>query len=364
MIRRAIVFAAVLALLVTGLDRSLAGQGGRSSADSGGRVDAIGAEPIVTGLENPAAFTLAADGRIFYGERLTGEVRVFDPDDGSNRLVGFIPNLVTSGERGLLGIALLPSINPLPLVFATRFVNGVPTNQILRVTANPSVIFSSNTPSQSIHNGGRILFGPDARLYAIIGDAANPGNAQDLSRHAGKVLRMTLSGGIPPDNPFGTHVWAYGIRNSFGFTFDPVNGRLWEEDNGPECNDEINLIGKGANMAWGPNETCSSPPPPPQNTNQDGPNPVLPLAWFTPPTAPTGMAFCVGCGLPDSEGTLFFGNFNTRQIVRVVLNASRDGIVSITPVYTHPRSILSVERGPDKAIYLSDSQGIYKLVED
>ena len=88
----------------------------------------------------------------------------------------------------------------------------------------------------------------------------------------------------------------------------------------------------------------------------------MPLAWFTPTIAPTGDAFCVGCGLPSSEGTLFFGAFNTNTITRVVLDSNRTGIVSMQAVYTHPNPILSMERGPDKAIYFSDPSGIYKLV--
>jgi glucose/arabinose dehydrogenase len=177
------------------------------------------------------------------------------------------------------------------------------------------------------------------------------------------MLRMTSSGGVPNDNPFpGNPAWSYGHRNSFGFTFDPLTGRLWETENGPECNDEINLIARGANFGWGPHETCLTPPPPPANTNQDGPNPVMPLAWFTPTIAPTGAAFCVGCGLPSSEGTLFFGAYNTHQITQVVLDANRTGIASMAVVYTHPSAILSMERGPDNAIYFSDPSGIYKLV--
>jgi len=322
------------------------------------------AQPVVTGLPFPAAFTFTPTGRIIYGQRFSGQIHLFDPADGSDRLIGTIPNILSDGERGLLGLAFLPgSAQLVVFAYATRLVNGTPTNQIIRVTASLSVIFSSNVPSASIHNGGRILFGPDGDLYAVIGEAANPANSQDLSRHAGKILRMTSSGGVPSDNPFpGNLVWSYGHRNSYGFTFDPLTARLWQTENGPECNDEINLIAKGANFGWGPHETCATPPQPPANTNQDGPNPVMPLAWFTPTIAPTGAAFCVGCGLPSSEGTLFFGAYNTNQITRVVLDPSRTGIASMEVVYTHPRPILSVERGPDGAIYFSDPSGIYKLV--
>ena len=99
---------------------------------------------------------------------------------------------------------------------------------------------------------------------------------------------MTSKGAVPPDNPFpGKLIFAYGLRNSFGFTFDPLTGKLWETENGPECNDEVNLEQAGENHAWGSSETCSTPPAPPANTNQDGPAPrILPLAYFTPTVLP------------------------------------------------------------------------------
>jgi glucose/arabinose dehydrogenase len=364
MLHRVAVVAAVLAISLVGWNPSVAEQGRAAPFHDAGHIHAISAVPVVTGLDFPASFTIGQDGRFFYGERLTGEIRIFNPANGSDTSLLTIPDLQNQGERGLLGLALLPRSTHLVLfAYATRLVNGTPTNQIIRITTNMSVIFSSNTPSQFNHNGGRILFGPDENLYAVVGDAQSPANSQDLSKHAGRILRMTSSGGVPSDNPFpGNLSWAYGIRNSYGFTFDPLTGRLWETENGPECNDEINLVTKGANYAWGPHETCSTPPPPPANTNQDGPNPVMPLAWFTPTTAPTGAAFCVGCGIPSAEGAMFFATYNTRQITKVVLDAGRTNIASMQVVYTHPRPILSVERGPDNIVYFSDTQGIYKLV--
>src|SRR5262249_29735556 len=163
-------------------------------------------------------------------------------------------------------------------------------------------------PAGSNHNGGAIHFGPDRRLYAVIGENGKAPNAQDLTTYAGKVLRMTRTGRVPPDNPFpDSLVWSYGLRNSFGFAFDPLPGDLWETENGPTCNDEVNRIVRGANYGWGPSETCEGTAP--GNTNQDGPDPVLPLAVFNPVIAPTGAAFCDGCGLGASlQGRLVFGD--------------------------------------------------------
>ena len=343
-----------------------------SGGPSDPAVVAVAAVRVVGGLSFPAAFTFAPDGRIFYGERFTGEIRIYNPSNGSDTLFFTVPNLVASGEQGLLGLAMAPGYPTLPFVYAyaTRDVGGTDRNQIVRIRdvsglgAAMRVVWSSDVAAAPIHNGGRILFGPDAKLYAIRGDAADSNNSQDLGNDAGKVLRFNPGGTVPADNPFpGSPIWAFGIRNSYGFGFDPINGFLWEAENGPECNDELNRIRKGNNYGWGPNETCSSPPPPPQNTNQDGLNPVQPRVWFSPTIAPTGLAFCVRCGIPSAEGAFFFGAFNDGKVRRCRLNLSRTAIVSTTTVYTHSTGILSMERGPDNAVYFSDFAGIWKLVQ-
>jgi glucose/arabinose dehydrogenase len=338
-----------------------------------GTTPAVSAEPIVTGLDYPAAFTFDPSGRIFYGERLTGEVRIYDPATAQDTLFITIPNLVFVREQGLLGIALHPRYPTAPLVYvyATRKVGGQDRNQIIRIRdvggvgRSPRAIWTEDIVAAKNHNGGRIIFGPDGRLFAVVGEAGNPANAQNLNNDGGKVLRMTPSGGVPPDNPFpGSLIWAYGIRNSFGFTFDPLTDILWETENGPSCNDELNKIDPGANYGWGPNWTCGPNPPPPQNTNQDGPDPVMPAAFFESIIAPVGAAFCVGCGIPASEGTFFFGAYLTGDIWQITLTPDRTAIDSMVVVYNHSGTLVSFERGPDGAVYFSDAEGgIWKLVE-
>jgi glucose/arabinose dehydrogenase len=213
------------------------------------------------------------------------------------------------------------------------------------------------------HNGGHILFGPDRRLYVVIGDRGHQPSAQDLDVVTGKVLRLTAGGKPAPGNPFpDSPVFAYGIRNSFGMAFDPHTGVLWETENGPTCNDELNIIESGANYGWGPAQTCSTPPAPPLNTNRDGPDPVLPVAFYTPTVAPTGITFCDGCRLGrGSRDTLLYGEFKTHDIVRVRLDAGRTAVVGQRSLYHHDDGILSMETAPDGAIHFSDTDGIYRL---
>jgi aldose sugar dehydrogenase len=367
------ILAAMAGLLIAGINGgSMAGSSPTGSSGAGAvRVRAIGATLLVTGLNFPATFTFAPDGRIFYAERYTGQIRIYDPSNGSNTLFFTIPNISTQGEQGLLGLTLHPSYPDRPFVYAyaTRTVPSL-QNQIIVIRdaggtgRKPKIIWAGDTVAGSYHDGGRIEFGPDGQLYAIVGEGHDSSNAQDLTNDAGKILRMTPQGAIPPDNPFpGSRIWVYGVRNSYGFNFDPLTDNLWETENGPECNDELNFISKGANDGWGPSETCSTPPPPPQNTNQDGPSPVLPKWWFPSTIAPVGMAFCVGCGIGTAEGAFFFGAFNDSKVRQVTLSADRLTITAVDIVYTHSGFPLSMERGPDGSVYFSDASGIWKLIQ-
>ena len=366
---------AAILILTLGLSAAAAGPpvgaaGPRPTAPAPRGGAGINARSVVRGLAFPAAFTFAPDGRIFYGERFSGQIRIYDRGSDTDRLFYDIDRLLTDGERGLLGVVLHPNYPATAWVYAyvTRRIDGKPHNQILRFTdiggdgRNRTTIFTGPVHNATNHQGGRILFGPDGYLYVVIGDGADPRNSQDKGKVLGKVLRLTDTGAKAPNNPFRSKVWAFGIRNSYGFGFDPRSGDLWESENGPECNDEVNRIVRGGNYAWGPRETCSTPPQPPRNTNQDGRDRHLPERWYTPTIAPTGLVFCDGCGLGrKSRGRLFFGSWKTGEIRRLSLTSTRRGVRGQSVVYDHPSGVLGMEAAPSGTIYFSDSSAIYKL---
>ncbi len=330
----------------------------------------IVAEPVATDLDHPATFVFDDNGAIFYGERLTGEIRRIDPATGKNTSVFTIPHVVgdVANEQGLVGLTLPPDFpkDSWLYAYATRMVNGVARDQILRITLDGDrgtsmhLVLDVQVAGER-HNGGRMLFGPDGMLYVVVGETYNSKLAQDRSVNGGKVLRMTPTGGVPADNPFaGSRIYSYGNRNSFGLAFDPKTGDLWETENGPECNDELNRILPGRNYGWGPSETCDGKAP--GDTNGDGPRPVLPLIFYDTTIGPTGIAFCDGCGLGTArEGHLFFGSFNTGDIHEVTLDADRTGVARDATPFNHGNLVLSIETGPDGALYFSDGVGIFRL---
>jgi glucose/arabinose dehydrogenase len=337
----------------------------------------IVAKKVVGGLNQPVGFTFAPGGKIFFVEKPTGDVSIYDPTTRSTHLFFHLKGVNADGERGTLGVALDPNFPKTPYVFvyATRMYNGRLRNQIVRLTdkggkgSGLKVIFSTAASVDPYHNGGRILFGPDGFLYAIVGEGHDSTNSQDLTNPRGKILRMDINGAAPRSNPIAhSRIWAFGIRNSFGFTFDPSTGKLWETENGPECNDEINLIVKGANFGWGPKENCTGTSP--GDTNNSGPKPRdLPKLWFGSTIGITGDAFCNGCHLGSADnGDLFFGDVQNGTapdgVIREIgLNPTRTDF-SGSPVVvlaSSGGSVISIETGPGGYLYYSDFSAIWRL---
>jgi glucose/arabinose dehydrogenase len=332
---------------------------------------AVGATPVVACKEAdcwPAAFAFTPNGReLFYLERFTGEIRRVDLRSGRDRRWGSVDGVSGRGEQGALGIDLDPAWSKgrkhrWIYVFYTD--EATQENRIVRLRKPRTglrleILYRiAPTAGTSNHNGGVIHFGPDRRLYVVTGERNEEERAQNVGDPAGKVLRLNRNGSRPADNPFtGSLTYSLGHRNSFGFAFDPRTDRMWQTENGPECDDEINLIDPGANYGWGAESTCP-------DTNDSGPTPRhAPEHTYNPVVVPTGAAFCDRCGLgADVEGNLLVGTFLGGSTIRLLtLNGARDGVTSERVLYDHPSGVLAVEARPNGAVFFSDPEGIHRL---
>ena len=330
---------------------------------------AISGQPVLTGLNDPATFAFRPDGSIFYAERETGIIRAYIAGSGVTHVFYRVTNVT---DPGVLGLAFDPHYptDPYVYVYSVRLLGGKTYDQILKVTSRrgvgvaATIIFSVQTRAGVHHYGGPLAFGPGGSLYALVGDANISANSQNLNTALGKVLRMTPDGRAPGNNILGHRIFVRGFRNSLGMNFDPDTGKLWETENGPECNDEINQFANGENGGWGPMENCEGTSP--DDTNNSGPAPrTLPLWWTVTTIAPTGMAFCpeAGCNLPGYEGHMFFGDYNQSIIHDVTLTPDRLGVASVTDAVDWDSPIFTMQRNPvNGSIYFSDVAGIYELV--
>jgi glucose/arabinose dehydrogenase len=214
---------------------------------------------VAGGLEIPWALAFAPDGRLFVTER-PGRIRVVREGRLAPAPVASL-NVLARGEGGLMGLAVDPAFTQTPRLYVcyTAAKAGQAINRLSVLTlhdgqAPVEQVLIDEMPGASVHDGCRVKFGPDGKLYATMGDAAHPPLAQDLDSPAGKILRLNPDGSVPGDNPFaGSPVYTLGHRNPQGLAWDRV-GRLWSSEHGPSglpcCHDEINLIRPGRNYGW------------------------------------------------------------------------------------------------------------------
>ena len=308
--------------------------------------------PIVAGLSAPTQMAFLGANDILVLQKNDGRVRrvingVLQPGEVLDLAVD------SDSERGLLGIALHPSFssNGFVYLYYTQSSSSVDTaglaqdNRVVRYTwdgsklINPTPIIILPVTTGPNHNGGIIAFGPDGKLYIVIGDLNRNGQLQNFPAGPAPdgtsvILRLNDDGSVPNDNPFFAQggnlakYYAYGIRNSFGMAFDPLTGKLWDTENGPNTYDEINQVSPGFNSGW---EQIMGPDAlDPQGVGDlfvvPGSHYADPkFSWFDT-VGPTAIVFLNSLQLgPQYENDVFVGDINNGRIYRFKLNAARDG---------------------------------------
>lgn len=215
---------------------------------------------IATNLQKPWAIAFA-DNKIFLTEKI-GQIRVIENNTLVNEsLANF--HVADVAEGGLLGITVHPDFekNHYMYVYYTYKEGDKLWNKVQRITEHNNKISDAKTildkiPGAEFDDGGVIKFGPDKKLYIGTGDATDENASQNLDSLAGKILRLNDDGSIPTDNPFpNSPVYSIGHRNPQGFAWDE-KGNLYETEEGPTKNDEINMIKKGQNYGW-PQQECT-----------------------------------------------------------------------------------------------------------
>lgn len=302
-------------------------------------------ETVVTGLEIPWSLNFAPDGRLFITER-PGRVRIVTTG-GNSELALTVDDVFVQGESGVLGLALDPqfSQNRFVYVYYTAAVAGGAVNRIVRYREVNSrlaerVVLLDNIPAATIHDGGRLRFGPDGLLYATAGDAAIPNFAQDVASIAGKILRITRDGMTPSDNRFSSPVYTYGHRNPQGLDWHPTSGALWAVEHGQTGNDEVNAIRAGLNFGW-----------PRIEGSETMPNMETPAAFYNPAIAPSGASFYRGQRIPQFANNLFVATLRGSHLLRLTVDNS--GRVTaqerlLEETYGRLRDVIS---GPDGNLY-------------
>ena len=239
---------------------------------------------LASGLQTPWSVVPLDGAGALISQRDDGAVLELTAD-GALRMAGTVPDVVSGGESGLHGLAVLDAEGERWLY---AYHGAAEDNRVVRMPllgepgglrlGDAEVVFEGIARA-STHDGGRLAFGPDGYLYVTTGDAQNRPSAQDPASVNGKILRLTPDGAPAPGNPFGTAVYTLGHRNVQGIAWTS-DGTMWASEFGQDTFDELNRIEPGANYGWPMHEGVAG---------EDGfSDPVA--AWATDVASPSGIA--------------------------------------------------------------------------
>jgi len=342
-------------------------------------------------FSNPLDLQHAGDGsnRIFVVEQ-AGRIKVFPNNSSVTTTKTFldITDRVTSGgETGLLGLAFHPNYEsngyfyvnytaPSPLRTVVSRFQVSPTNPDSADKNTEQILLTFNQP-YSNHNGGCVAFGADGYLYIATGDGGSGGdpqnNAQNITNLLGKILRIDvdnpqppLNYGIPPTNPFvdstntsiRKEIYAYGLRNPWRMSFDPVTGWLWAADVGQNTWEEIDIINNGGNYGWRCYEGNH-----PYNTSGCNGTYIFPIWEYSHSEgiSVTGGYVYRGQNVPELYGKYIYGDYGSRKVWSLLY----DGInpATNTQITTAAASITSFGVDQNNELYLVSFNGkIYNFI--
>jgi glucose/arabinose dehydrogenase len=311
------------------------GSNGREESEAAPRPPSSQPE-VATGLQVPWGIAFLPDGDALVSERARAQIVRIPAGGGEPEVVMTVPSVDRlAGEGGLLGIAVSPDYAEDGLVYA--YLTTAEDNRIVRfrLGEEPEPILTGLARAQN-HNGGRIAFGPDGKLYAGVGDALDTSLPQDPGSLNGKILRLEPDGGVPDDNPTpGSLVWSSGHRNVQGLAWD-AEGRLWATEFGEAETDEVNLIRPGANYGWPEVEGAGG-----------GEGLTDPLVtWPTSEASPSGAAI-VG-------DDLYVAALRGERLWRVPLDGERAG-TPVAELDGELGRIRTVVVAPDGALWVATS---------
>ncbi|MGC4062673.1 MAG: PQQ-dependent sugar dehydrogenase [Aquabacterium sp.] len=347
---------------------------------------------VASGLSYPWGMTFLPDGTMLVAQK-TGQMKIITTQGVTQATVTGLPAVDSVGQGGLLDVQLDPDYATTQWVYWSYAEPGTGSEAGLTGTAvaRGKIIGGTMTQIEVLfrqspktlgegHFGSRLAFARDKTLFVTMGerqkdDPANPGlgNAQNLTNHLGKIVRINRDGSIPNNNPnFGTsgaqpEIYSYGHRNVQGAAIHPLTGDLWVSEHGPQGGDEINLILPGRNYGW-PLRSYGCPYGAPIGDacrvggGTHAPDFEEPLTYWAPiSTAPSGMTFYTGTRYPGWAGNLFVGSLAGESLWRLTLNGNHvtDKEALLTNTIGRIRHVV---QGPDGWLYLLTDDGfIYRL---
>ena len=316
-------------------------------------------EVLASGLEVPWDLEVDDLGFLWISEQ-KGEISRMNLQTGSKRLLLKLTDVWKERTSGLLGMTVHPDFRKSPYVYLnyTLKKDSLLLSRLIRYTfeedslVKPIVLLEIEAGTS--HNGSRLEFGPDGKLYWATGDVHNYAYAQNPQVLNGKILRLNEDGSIPPDNPDpDSYVWALGFRNVQGLVFSS-KGLLYTSEHGDAIEDELNLIRKSGNYGWpeieGKHDLKKELDFAMQKDTRE------PIRSWTPVIAPAGLTYYDNETIPEWKNSLLLTTLKGKSLRVLVLNENGNEVISEEILFENRYGRLrDVVSGNQGEIYLSTS---------
>jgi glucose/arabinose dehydrogenase len=339
-----------------------------ASLCAGSTAQPVRTVPVVEGLDNPWAVAFLPDGRMLITEK-AGVLRIAQSDGRLSAPLAGLPAVAATGQCGLLDVVPDPDFANNQRIFFTFAEPGDGGNStavgrarlVGQQLQEVRTIFSQRPKMKSSHHcGSRIVFDRSGHLLVGLGDRfSGKDEAQNPANHIGKVVRITVDGQAPADNPWvgregaAPEVFSLGHRNIQGAALHPGSGELWASEHGPQGGDEINRVQAGRNYGW-PLVTFGRNYGTGTRIGEEGPKPGFeqPLRhWVPTSVAPSGLAFVTSERYPGWKGSLLMGTLRGQVLIRLTLEGDRVAAEQRLLEDLKLR-IRDVRQGPDGWIYV------------
>ena len=326
----------------------------------------FGVDTIATELTNPWGIAFLPDGRILITER-AGEIRIVKDGKLLAEKIGNVPAVFANGQGGLLDIKLHPDYASNGWIYLTYAKPGEGGGGTVVARAklegnnltNLEEIFTAlPLLGSGAHFGSRVVFDGKGYIFVSSGERGTKENAQDLTNHLGKIIRLHEDGKVPTDNPFVNtpgakpEIWSYGHRNPQGLFYDKATETLWDVEHGPMGGDELNRVEKGKNYGWpvityGMNYDSTAIT---DITAKEGME--QPVFFWKPSIATCGLVLVTSDKYPEWKGNLLVGALAKQHIARVELDA-QGKFVKQEKLLENIGRVRAVEQSPDGYLYVA-----------
>ena len=329
-------------------------------------------ELLAQDLGVPWGMAFLNDRELIFTER-QGNIRILDLESLEITTLRGAVEVDAEGQGGMLDVATGPDYTTrdwLYFTYSKSTVSGAVTTLARakrrgnQLSDWQELLVTDSATSGYRHFGSRIAFDQQGHVFFGVGDRGERDSAQDLSSHAGTIMRLRLDGSIPDNNPFLSRdnalpeIWSYGHRNPQGLLYDNNTGNLWSIEHGPRGGDEINLVVKGANYGW-PVISYGKEYWGPVSIGEGTEKPGMeqPVKVYIPSIAPGSLLLYSATAFPQWQGNLFSGALKLRHLNRVSISMDNKAIAEERLLGDLNERIRALAQSPEGWIYFSTDSG-------